>query len=54
MVHDDDHDPVLMHDRCYVCFFALQTTWVYLAPELQDVDPREAVRLIRRHLLVGV
>lgn len=52
MEHTDDHDPVIMYDRCGVCFYSLHAAWVYLAPAFRDMEPAEIVKLLRRHLLV--
>ena len=51
VIHTDDHDPLLMYERCDVCWYALNATWVQVAPEAKDMDPGEVVRLLRRHLL---
>jgi hypothetical protein len=53
-MHSPDHDPLLEHRRCGICYQALSAAFAALAPDLKDVEPGQIVRRLRRALLGAV
>jgi hypothetical protein len=49
VTHSPDHDPLIEHRRCWICYQALTAAWVNLAG--LKVEPGEIVRRLRRALL---